>query len=497
MNKKSDLGNLVFIFFFIVFTWLHSWVNIQKFFIFHPSCFGMDMFGHMFWKMATEGRMVIHSIPSAIPTGIVIFFLAPIIYLYFFIYLLFPYPFSLLLSQSILIGSGSIPIFLLSKLKLKGNILPLAISFSYLLHPLIGIGAITGFVPQSTALVCFLWAFYFLEKGSLKRFLFFSILANFVKPHIIIVNIIFGFILINRSRFKKFGTALIKVSLFWLVISLSGVFVVLKLTGQKFIFNPVGLYKYNSLGELINVFISRPDIIISHLFYRGKYIFLLFCIFFPLGFLPLASPIYILPIIPLFFYLILFPESSAVFNIFAFVYLAFIESLNKFKSLRFRTVAISICVISLSLFSRYLIKPPFENPQFSGPLPLSKGFKFSYYEHNAHHLTGHQILKMIPAHSSCLASPVSLLGHLNECKRVGIFTVPKRDLEKEKWDYILVDFENLAYSGTDPKIVRGEIKGLLDRGVYEITESKDGWLLLKSLSANVLKNDFNSSFNLQ
>lgn len=466
---------------FILFVISHAWVNIQKFFIFHHSCFGMDIFGTMFWKIATMHKVTFYSVPPEVPVGLGMLFVAPIIYFYFLIYTISQYPSNLLILQPLVIASGVLPLFLLSRLKIGGYLIPFLISVSYLAHPIIGIGATTGFHPLTTFLVFMLWSFYFLETKNLKWFIIAGILANFVKPQACVINMIFSLIIMRNKESRAFGKWLFIVSCFWFLFSLSGIFTVFKLTHQKFMLPSVGLYKYDSAEQFLQVIISQPSIFINQLFYNGKFLQLLFCIFFPLGFLPLLSFSYILPVIPSFIYLVMFPESNELFNIFSFTYLALISTLCKFKEAKLRIIVATI-ILALSLFSRYFLNPPFETSGFSGPLPFSKDFKFSYYRVKEHHLIGYNLLKVILPGSSCLVTPISLVGHLYKCSKIGIFTVPDRNLKQENWDYILVDIKNLDFSGTDRNVVEAKIKELINMKLYNVLESQDGWMLLRRVN---------------
>jgi len=481
MNKRFTLiGNILFTILLLIFIISHSWVNIRKFYIFHHSCFGMDIFGTMFWNIASVGKVTIYSVPSVFPVGLTVFFLAPIIYVYYLIYAFSGYPQNLLILQPILIGSGAIPIFLLSRLKIRNYFVPLAISLSYFMHPIIGIGATTGFHPTTTFLVCMLWSFYFLEKKNLGWFLILCIFANFAKPQAAVINIIFSLFLVRNKELKHFGKWLLILSLSWLVLSIGSMVVLLKvITHQEFLPPAVGLYKFPSVEHFLRECISQPGILIERLLDKWKFMGLLFCVFSPLGFLPLLSFNYIIPILPSFVYLAVFPESTELFNIFAFIYFALINTLARFKDSRLMSIFLSCVIIVTSILSRYLLKPPFENPDFAGPLPFSKDFSFTYYKVTRHHLIGRNILKTIMPGSSCLVTPVSLVGHLYKCGKIGIFTVPDRELNREEWDYILVDNQNLEFSGTDKNVVEARIKELLDKGIYNITLSGDGWLLLK------------------
>lgn len=79
-------------------------------------------------------------------------------------YALFPSPITLLILQTIGLGLGAVPVYLLAKEKLNGTWLPLVLTAVYLLYPATGYIARFDFHVEAFAIPAFLWAFYALER---------------------------------------------------------------------------------------------------------------------------------------------------------------------------------------------------------------------------------------------------------------------------------------------------------------------------------------------
>lgn len=478
-SKKSEVTLLVIL--FSAFLGIHFWVNLQKFFIFHQSSIGLEQSGHMYWHLVHTGTMKLFSVPDHFPMSIASIFIAPINYFFFLFYLIAPYPYGLLFAQTLIAASSLFPVFLLSTTLLKDKFLAFAVTLSLFFHPMIGICATSGFLPQSSALPFLLWQLYFFEKRSFRWFVVFVLLALMVKPHIAVANIIFSlvlFFILKKKDFYREAKALLFLSCGWLLFASVGLWATLKIHDAHFYFPKSCVYQYDTLGDMFMDILRHPTIFFNYLGLHSKYYFFLFCLFFPVLFLPFFGAIYLLPIMPALVYLILFLESTEVFNVLAFTYYAGIYGLSRFHARSSRYV-LAVLLIVASLSARYFLRPPFQDPNFSGSLPFSSTFSFKEYVQTDHHRLGLKLISRIEEGTRCLATPDVLLAHLGHCRSLGVFTNPDVNYKDGEWDYIIIDFNSLRYTTADPEQVRERAHSLVEEGLYTVLHKEDGWLLLR------------------
>lgn len=185
----------------------------------------------------------------------------------------------LLMVQSFALAVGAIPIYLISKDKLKNKIAPLIIVFAYLLYPALQYLNLENFHPDSFAVPILLFCFYFLTKRNYSLYAFFVFLALITKEDIAITIFALGiYATIFHSR--KIGIATILVS----ILSLFLTFQLL------YYFNSIGYFhtKYGAFKE-IEAIAKNPkiftDVLITQV--NEKY---LYEILSPLAFLSILSP---------------------------------------------------------------------------------------------------------------------------------------------------------------------------------------------------------------
>src|SRR3989344_2904457 len=147
---------LLYIAFFGVFTSLRHY-NFQT------QAWDMGIFEQTFWN-TTQGRIMQNSLEE-IPNHLGIH-MSPLLFLLVPGYALFPTPYFLLIIQTIAIGLGAWPLYLLSKKVLKRDDFPILIALGYLLHPSLHWINIFDFHEIAFFIPLMLAAFYFLEIRS-------------------------------------------------------------------------------------------------------------------------------------------------------------------------------------------------------------------------------------------------------------------------------------------------------------------------------------------
>jgi len=203
---------------------------------------------------------------------------------------LFPHAETLLIAQSILLGLGALPIFLIAKHLLKNNSTGLVLAACYLLNPAVQSANFYDFHQLSFLPLVYGFMIYFILKGS--RFYYLSLICLLLmKEDMVIVATLFSlFLLLHFKRYRTAGLTML-ISLGWL-LALN-----LFIQGDAETFNHYFYFselvsKGGTLGELVaNIFLD-PLNTLSIIFRAEKMIFL-FQMLLPFLFLPLMGARYL------------------------------------------------------------------------------------------------------------------------------------------------------------------------------------------------------------
>lgn len=483
-KNKFDFGLIIILISVLIFIFFYSRVNILKFKIFSDTSFGWWAF-YMYDKLAQlHNPFNLFVLPQY---NIAIFFF-PINYLYAFIYNLYPRVEILFILQNFMLAIGAVPIYLMAKERLGSKFVALSFSISYLLHPVITVGSVLGYMPLSFGLPFLLFAFYYLQKGNFKLSLFLIIIAGLSKIDIVLMTLIFGLILAfsNDSGYKRYGITIFKISLIWL--ALVGFICIIYLNSIKQAF-PAGLLHFDQYGgytiSAFKYFLNNPNQILNNFFNEKNMLISLFS--FPLIILAICYPFFLIPVLPeVGFITIRNQHSTGHFLILGFVFLAaiygaqkiinFLERLKSGNPRRYFINFFAIFMVTFSIIQHYYFKPKVSFSEELMPLPFSKGFDFDYYKMNTHAKIGHVFLKKIPKNSSCLVSQ-AVSSHLSKCDLLWLIN---REIfvYKYDWDYILVDLSRDDFYPFTKREFFEELSLLL-KGGYGVIDLNDGWLLLK------------------
>lgn len=414
-------------------------------------------------------------------------FIFPFYLLLVLYYTIFPFAKALIFYNVFFMALAALPIFLISKLKFKGYILPLAFAVSYLISPIVSNITLYGFHPYIAAIPLLLFAFYYLEKNMPKRSFLFVVLSNMVNVDISLITCLWGLSLILSKKNKKFGKSVFLFSGLW-ILSLVVLFCLwIKLSGTAFPLATFYLEKYgNSFSQVLKTTFSHPGVIFQHFLNEDNLILLLF--FLPLGFSSLFSPLFLIPILPILSFVIMHRAKTAIIiPVIAVIYLASIYGVAKILSISNAKLSrikkefvkklvanietfIAMIILLLSYITCYYLSDYLLSNTKSGSIPFSKNFDLNYYKTTPRSITGHKIYKLIPRDSSCLTLP-SLFNYLFRQKNLGKF--PEMLSETAPWDYIFLDMQQM-----DKHLLR-QLKVILDENNYGIIVYRESWILLK------------------
>jgi len=496
-KETRDYGLIAVLVFIFVFIASFALINILKFRAFSSTSFGWA-YMHIYPKLANFDSPFSMFI---LPEFNILILLAPVNYLFAFIYNIWPKPEILLLFQEMIMTAGAVPIYLIAKDNLKNKFLAVSIALAYLLHPIITTGGMLGYMPLSLGMPFFLFALYYLDKEDLIRFVLFISLANLSKIDNALITIIMGVILLFSKKKKKYGKISLLIGIIAITIMSAAAFIYLRMVNRPF---PVGLVHFNQYGNNIaaalNYSWNNPLFIFHNLFNRGNMLYSI--LLFPPGIFSLFSPLSLLPVIPETIYILIRNQhSTGHFSILAFVFVGSVYGIKKVICLtnnifsryhkeplnyNLLTRGLAVLIIVSALTRHYYIKPESDFSDKLGQAPFTCGFNLHRYALDEHSRIGHRLLEIIPPGSTCLTLQ-SLAGHLERCK----YVAPLEDCvisENYSWGYVFIDLykDDLYHIGKDKFIAY--LRQLATGGNYGVVVFKDGWVLLKrgySLEKNV------------
>jgi len=259
--------------------------NIHDLFIFESSLWN-TLEGRLFFNFYEFGNHLgVHFSPG-------LFFLVPF-------YAARQSPLTLLFLQSAAIAFAGIPLYALAKVLIKDKWAALFITFAYWCYaPTLGT-AFSGFHEDPFALpflFALLWA---LEAKRSRLFWIFAAISLLWKETLSFVLFFLGLSLLFHGETRRKGLLMCMLSLLWGVWS----FGILMPMIRGVSVSP-GLIQYrfpreigHSFGEIMKNFFKDPVFFFSYSFQIPKLIYLFFLIA-PLCFLPLFSPLALLPVMP-------------------------------------------------------------------------------------------------------------------------------------------------------------------------------------------------------
>ena len=213
--------------------------------------------------------------------------ISPILYSLLPGYLIFPSPIYLQVMQSLILASGVIPLYLLSRNSRHSAKVTLAICALYLFYPALIGGAFYDIHENMFLTPLILWLFYFLERDQIKGIILFSLLTLMVKEDAALYVLFIGLYVILNNKRLKLGLVISCMALAWFVTTL----IILKNFGNgamtdrfsNFISDPQwGLL---SVGKTI---LCNPAYLFKEVFTPEKIKFILLMLL-PIGLIPILS----------------------------------------------------------------------------------------------------------------------------------------------------------------------------------------------------------------
>jgi uncharacterized membrane protein len=289
VKKRVFILAGVFVLLVGVYTFIYSYISIHYWNNFLDGAFDLGLYDQAFWLISTchlEAYSTFRFVPFAMDH------FSLIIYPFSILYLIWPSAIFLLIIQSLLLGSGMVPLYFLTRNNIDSRILSLVLSICYLLYPPLGGANLDAFHPEVLAVPALLWMFWADEGEHYILFYTMLFLTLITKELASIVITAYGIGLVFKKRYRK-GVLLIFIGVLWFAIAYSIINVISsKMGGVDF--NDLARYSYmgNSFGEIILYLITHPMHSIEVLINGKLYVWQILA---PTVFLSLFSPAELIP----------------------------------------------------------------------------------------------------------------------------------------------------------------------------------------------------------
>ena len=440
----------------VVFTVFVGAVGVLRYKTFSSPNFDFGIFCNMFHNLRTHFRPVTTCERDVYLSHFSVH-VSPIYYVLYPVYCIFPSGITLQLSQTVLLASGVIPVFLICKKYRLTNFGTVLVSVVYALSPVLVSGTNYDFHENCFLVPLLLWMFYFFEKEKYIPFAVFAALTLCVKEDAAVYVAFFAlYMILDRKKVLAGSiTGIAAVVYFVCAVSYLTKYGTGAMTSRYSNF----IVADGGIAEMIKNILADPAYVFSQLFmskdhsYSDKILFIL-QMTLPLGFLPFTAkkpsrlilllPMVLVNLMTLYTYQYQIGYQYS-FGSFAFLFYMSVINLSELRSLRARFALNTAVVITAMCFVFAVM------PRFSHYVNLYKSGRDNY-------AVMETALEAIPQDKSVVCSSF-LLPHLAE--RDEIYEVEYHDPGKRGLsDYVILD---MRYP-----VSREYIEKYADLG-YEIT----------------------------
>jgi len=408
-------------------------------------------------------RLAMHIEPILIPVSL--------------LYLLYSSPKTLLALQTVALGLGAWPLYLIARRKLGSGWAAACFAAAYLLLPALEAANLFEFHAVALAPLFLLFCFYFMEKTppdapltSYAPAVGFAILAMSCKEDIPLLTVMMGLYFLIVARKWRGGLSLIGLGSLWFYVALYVVFPAVR-EGKG---SPFMRY-YEDFGDspfsIILTLLTKPQLTAQTLLTTDN-LYYMVGLLFPFGFLPLpglpvlliAAPslgINLLSSFPLMHEL---EAKQYAVPIAPFVALAAVYG-TLYLSRWLRRERLVIC-----LASALVLLCAMTYHYYRGFSPMSLAYKPPVV--TAHHRLAEEFIREIPPDAPLIAQD-RLFPHVSQRERAYYVWTSKTDAE-----YIFLDVSHPSFVNVDN--VHSWLKDKIEQQTeFGLIKAQDGYLLLK------------------
>ncbi len=389
-------------------------LSVTSFLSFHTDGYDLSIFDQVVWN-SLRGRLFENTVLEDAHFLLGQRF-SPILLAFVPLYAVWSSPIVLLVVQTLGIAIGGIPLYWIARDRV-GRAIALVLMIGFYLSPALEYVNLAEFHEIALVIPLFSFATFFLLRDKPVPFSVCLALSLLVKEEVGLAVIMFGAYVFFVQRRRLFGSVLALFGMAWTVLLLQ--YVLPFLNGSEWgggyyyfghgIAAGVGRYDYlgSSLPEIIASILTRPELVLSHIFTERKVEFVL-ALIVPLGLLPLAGPELALLALPTFATSLLsdyalqtsiqshYPSSIVPFLSFGAV--VGVRRIVQFRNtslteIRARKFALAAFVLATCGASYYDLAPG----------PLARSFRPELYTLDAHTAVGRSMLGLIPPNAIVMA----------------------------------------------------------------------------------------------
>ncbi|MBI3602459.1 MAG: DUF2079 domain-containing protein [Candidatus Omnitrophica bacterium] len=281
------------------------------------------------------------------------------------IYKVFNHPLALLFLQTIVLVLAVFPLYKTAKIFL-GYRLALVVGIIYLLYPGLGYTNLFEFHPTVFATFFLAWMFYYFYRCETGLFVLFMLLSMLCQENIALIIIALGIYGLCSKRNRLCALIALASGLVYFIVCIKILLPYFNRDTIQFIriYGKLG----NSFTEILKTIFTRPWEVF-HIIVQPKKILYLKDIFLPLSFVPLLSPLTLLPSLPLLAQHLLSQRGSEITLYYHYtaelispLFLAFIGGIARARNIVFfksREWFLTGILLLMALISNIILGPHF------------------------------------------------------------------------------------------------------------------------------------------
>jgi uncharacterized membrane protein len=244
-----------------------AWLALLRHASFDSAGFDLGVYDQVVWNTlhgrpffyTATGQPLLHLSNHASP---ILLLIAPF-------YLLYSGPQTLLVLQAAAVGVGGLPLFWLTRERLRSNLAGLSVLSAYLLFPALQVVTLSDFHPPALAVAFLSFAFYGVLRRRAGLTLAGAVLAMACKEQIPLVVVTLGLYALAAQRAWRLGLALVGMGALWFVAVMYWVIPAFSVTGDH-----IFLEYYAALGstplEIVTTAVSNPALVVETLWQPEK-----------------------------------------------------------------------------------------------------------------------------------------------------------------------------------------------------------------------------------
>ncbi len=427
----------------LVFVIVYSALQLGKYESFNIYGGDFALFDQLVWN-TMHGRLYMNTVLSDVPLilgqhfSLILAVLVPL-------YAVASDPRILVVTPVVVAGVTALLLYWYGRRQV-GAALSFVIAAAFLLSPGLERMALNQFYEIMLAMPVLLLTATFLLERQYSRFVLCLVVLFICKEDIPLVAAAFGLYIVVVQRKYVLGATLMAVGVVWFILLIQYIMPHFQGTSSYFYFQQGGYgngqYSYlgSSLGDMLKTMLTRPDLVLPHVFEDSKVDTMLKLIV-PLGLLPFAAPEIMVLALPTLTYVMLSEEPKFALGthhyslVFPFLMLAIVVGLRRISgwierrysagaTLSFR-IAAGVFLLVVSVCNYYLYSTG----------PFSRDFPAARYTPDAHSSLASTVAGMIPP-GAAVAAQMELLPHVAEREQI---YMPPGILCLSTADYLFAD----------------------------------------------------------